>query len=102
MALQLAITNNKGVTANYHRITSATQTYDRSPIGIHIILTGYISRAYRDKEITAYVNSNFLPSLAVSNTPIFLPFVEGETFKLGALYTRIKAEITEFGSSTDV
>lgn len=102
MALQLAITNNKGVTANYHRIISAEQIYESNPAGIYIKLNGYVSKAYREKEITPDANGNFPSSTAISNTPIYLPFVEGETFKLGALYTRIKAEITEFGGSTDV
>lgn len=102
MALQLPITNNNGITANYHRIISATQTYNTTSTGIYIKMAGYVSRVYREKEITPDVNGMFPSSTAVSATSVYLPFVDGETFKLGALYTRIKAESIDFGASVDI
>lgn len=101
MALLIAITNNKGVTANYHRILSVTQVYEGDNKGIHINLAGYVSKAFRDKETIAQAESP-TESFIVSNTPVFLPFVVGEGFRIGGIYTRLKTEIVEFGTSTDI
>lgn len=101
MALLIAITNSKGVTANYHRIVSITQVYEGLGKGIHINLAGYVSKAFRDKEVLAQLE-NPEESFIVSNTPVYLPFIDGEGFKLGTIYTRLKSEIIELLASTDI
>ena len=101
MALRLDITDQRGVTAGYHRIISITQVYDGKQNGVHINLAGYVSRAYRDTEIDPLVNPDN-QSFVVSNIPVFLPFLDIESYTLGALYTRLKAEIPELSASTDV
>jgi len=107
MALRLDITDQRGVTAGYHRIISVTQVYERGQAGIHINLAGYVSRAFREKEINVTsdkeVNSaEQNQSFSVTNVPVFLPFLDVENFQLSALYTRLKAEIPELSASTDV
>jgi hypothetical protein len=104
MALLIAITNNKGVTANYHRIVAVRQVYEGNNPGIYVELVGYTNKAYRDAEVADQA-AGLLPfntSLAINNTTVFLPFVEGEGFKLGALYTRLKVEMVDFLASTDI
>jgi len=131
MALRLDITDPRGVTAGYHRIISATQVYESGQAGIHINLAGYVSIAYREKELDIPVSraltetkvtektitdktvterpvepvedsTNKNQSFAVTNTPVFLPFLEAEDFRLGALYTRLKSEIPELSASIDI
>jgi hypothetical protein len=101
VALAKAITNNKGVTANYHRIVSVTQIYEGPNAGIHINLGGYVNKTIRDRELVEQIERPE-ESLIVSNTPVYLPFVEGENFRLNAIYLRLKTEILELKASTDI
>lgn len=102
MALQLAITDNKGITAIYHRITSVAQLYEPSNEGIHIGLAGYISREYREKEIIVNEGEYFQPNTIITNTTIRLPFNETEDFTRATLYTRLKNEVENLSLSQDV
>jgi hypothetical protein len=101
MALLVAITNDKGVTANYHRILSVTEVYETDNEGVHINLAGYVNKGYRDKEKMSKEGES-KPNTIVSNTPVFLPFVAGENFNLKSLYARLKVEILELKASTDI
>lgn len=106
MALKLAITDNKGVTAEYHRIISVTQVYEPGQEGIHINLAGYVSKTYRDTEVTTTQRADKqtetkYESHIVSNIPVFLPFGKEDKFDLATIYARIKAEIVELSASKD-
>lgn len=95
MALQLALTDAKGITCNYHRILSQTQAYDGVNDGIYINLAGYTNASYRQLEKDTGEN------MIVMNTPVFLPF-NSTSLNLPNIYTRIKAEIDTFTPSTDI
>lgn len=100
MALQLAITDNKGITATYHRIISVTQSYEPSNNGIYINLAGYVSREYREKELNE--NDSLQDSTAITHISIHLPFTENDSFTRASLYTRLKNEVESLNSSQDV
>ena len=102
MALQLAITDNKGITTTYHRIISVTQSYEPSNNGIYINLAGYVSREYREKELTVNEKEYFSPNTSITNTTIHLPFNEIEDYTRATLYTRLKNEIEALTSSEDI
>ena len=102
MALKLAITDNRGVTANYHRIISVTQVYENGVEGIHINLAGYVSKEYRDKESLPSDDPNYVKQTAIMNTPVFLPFSKSNScLNRADLYNRMKAEIIELSEAKD-
>lgn len=102
MALKLAVTDNRGVTANYHRIISATEVYEQGVEGIHINLAGYVSKAYRDKEVLPEDDPNHVKQTSVMNTPVFLPFSKSNpVLDRQGLYDRMKVEIVELSASAD-
>jgi len=100
MALQIPITDNKGITATYHRITSVAQLYESHNTGIHIGLSGYVSREYREKELNE--NDSLQDSTAITHISIHLPFTENDSFTRASLYTRLKNEVESLNSSQDV
>lgn len=95
MALKLTITDNRGVSCDYHRILSQTQAYDGVNDGIYINLAGYVNAGYRT------IEKNTGENTAVMNTPVFLPF-NGSSLNQANIYTRIKTEIEQFTPSTDI
>lgn len=95
MALKLLITDSKGQTANYHRVIVQSQVYEGENQGIHINLAGYTNATFRQSEKDTGEN------MIVMNTPIFLPF-NATSLNQANIYTRIKAEITQFIPSTDI
>ena len=102
MALKLAVTDNRGVTANYHRIISVTQVYENGMEGIHIDLAGYVSKEYRDKESLPADDPNYVKQTAIMNTPVFLPFSKSDpNLDRAGLYSRMKAEIVELARAKD-
>ena len=102
MALKLAVTDNRGVTANYHRIISVTQVYENGMEGIHINLAGYVSKEYRDKESLPADDPDYVKQAAIMNTPVFLPFSKlNSGLSRADLYNRMKAEINELSTAKD-
>jgi hypothetical protein len=101
MALQLTITDSKGISAEYHRIISATQNYINGERGIYINLAGYVSRAYRELELLPQDDENYQKSTVAINSAIFLKFVDGDDFEIGNLYKRIKLDISELSFAKD-
>ena len=102
MALKLAITDNRGVTANYHRIISVTQVYENGVEGIHINLAGYVNKEYRDKETLPADDPGYVKQTAIMNTPVFLPFSKlNSDLSRADLYNRMKAEINELSTAKD-
>lgn len=100
MALQLQLTNDKGVITNYHRIIATTQIYYGTDKGIHINLASYASVDYRDTEKAPDFEGKDGDKCLI-NTAIFLPFTDGD-FSLPTLYHRIKTEVVEFNDATDI
>ena len=102
MALKLAITDNRGVTANYHRIISVTQVYENGVEGIHINLAGYVNKEYRDKETLPADDPDYVKQTAIMNTPVFLPFSKvSPSLDRAGLYARMKTEIVELARAKD-
>lgn len=95
MALKLTITNEKGVSGDYHRILTQTQSYIGGQEGIYVNLAGYTNGTYRQKE------KEQGGDYSIMNTPVFLPF-DGTPLTQANIYTRIKAEVAEFTPSEDI
>jgi len=95
VALKLLLVDNKGVGCEYHRVLSCTQVYEGENQGIFINLAGYTNKSYRD------IEKETGEQMIVMNTPVFLPF-DTTSFNLSNIYTRIKAEISQFTPSTDI
>jgi len=95
MALKISLIDNKGIDCDYHRVLSMTCNYDGVNDGIYINLAGYTNASYRQLEKDTGQN------MIVMNTPVFLPF-NATSLNLPNIYTRIKAEISQFTPSTDI
>ena len=100
MALQLQLTNDKGVITNYHRIIATTQIYYGTDKGIHINLASYANADYREVE-KAHDFDGKDGDKCLINTHIFLPFIDSD-FSLPTLYSRIKVEVDGFAIATDI
>jgi len=95
MALQKTITNAKGQVTEYHRIDKVTQVYMADQPWIDINIASYASEDYRTEEKEGSTDK-------VLDTMFFsLPFGTTEDFIRATLYSRLKAEITEFADATD-
>lgn len=95
MALKITITNDKGVSGNYHRILTQTQSYIGGQEGIYVNLAGYTNATYRQLE------KDNGGDMTIMNTPIFLAF-DGTPLTQANIYERIKAEISVFTPSEDI
>lgn len=93
MALKKQLRGPRGEITSYHRIAVISAVYLPEQSGIQINLASYADEAYRDVEKADGKD------MALTNTPIVLPFEDVENLSRERLYERIKAEIELFNDA---
>jgi hypothetical protein len=99
MAMGKSITDEKGVTTAYHRITLSTQIFMDNQKQIQVTIASYTDQSFRQKEKDTGVSG-----LAVGTKMITLPLgaQDPDAFARTDLYTRLSTSIDDYKGATEV
>lgn len=97
MALQKAITDDRGITATYFRVAAIIEQYTSDVPVITVQLLGYADASYRDRE-----KLNTGQSLANAYKEVYLSASDEQGYARADIYKRLAAEIPEFSGSKEV
>ena len=97
MALQKAITDERGITAAYFRIAAIIGQYASEVPVITVQLLGYADGTYRDKE---KLSSN--QNLSNTFKEVYLTADDQQGYTRADIYKRLTTEIADFAGSKQI
>lgn len=95
MSLSKVITDEKGITASYHKIGVASQCFVGSEKCISVNVSGFVNADYKQADEVNNVVMNTAVTLSLPDPTV-------EDFSRTTLYERIKAECEIFSDAEDI
>ncbi len=96
MAIQKAITDERGITATYFRIVAIIEQYHTDVPVITVQLCGYADETYRDREKLGSGQS-----LSNSFKEVYLVADDDKGYTRTDIYKRLTTEVAEFTDSKE-